>query len=154
MFEAQVAGLLQSLLADFFEPSSLSSEDLKVSLFGGTVELERLELKPGALEALGLPFEVIRGQISYLKLRANWRNLFNEPIKVELGDVFVLFRPIEWKQEGAEQRLISRKLCSVYQSLYLRSEGLEMDELKRNAQKTMMELRAEQVFCVWHLAAS
>ena len=69
MFEKQIASVLQQLLADFFEPSSLSPEDLTLNVWSGTVQLEKLELKRTALDAFDdIPFEVIKGQVKALSI--------------------------------------------------------------------------------------
>jgi hypothetical protein len=53
--------ILNNSLGDFFE--NISSNDVKVGIFSGKVQLKNLKLKPSIMERLGLPIKLISGLI-------------------------------------------------------------------------------------------
>ncbi|KAL7419546.1 Vacuolar protein sorting-associated protein 13 [Cryptotrichosporon argae] len=87
-------GVVTRLLNSFVGPyvENLDSKDLNYSVLSGIVELHGLHLKKNLLERFGLPVEIVAGDIGTLSLSVPWTALKNQPVKIELEDVYVLVR--------------------------------------------------------------
>ena len=98
-----VPGLLL-VLAPAASHSSHSLATGCVLLPPGSVELLNLDLKPEALDFLGLPIELIRGSIGRVQVRIKWRQPGMKP-SIVIDDVFALARfKYEWTREEQEHR--------------------------------------------------
>ena len=58
----------------------MTGDIINVSVFKGTVELDNLTLKRGALHKLGLPLYVETGRISRLSVDIPWTSLKSKPV--------------------------------------------------------------------------
>ena len=72
MLETWLAPLLSRLLADFVKPECFDAKSLHLSVWGGYCVLSNLELKPEALDALGLPVALVRGFIGRVEFTLPW----------------------------------------------------------------------------------
>ena len=118
MFESIVATVLNQVLGKYVD--NLEQKDLKLGIFSGSYEtlvilftflgnvvLKNLKLKKEAVDKLNLPIEVFEGNIEEsgklyhnllgflgsLELRIPWANLKTQPVRVLIGDLFVLAGP-------------------------------------------------------------
>src|SRR3989338_1429397 len=91
MWESLVASLLTKFFGKYL--SGLESENRKVSLVSGKVELENVALKKTALEELMLPIKVKSGKVGKLTLKIPWRNLTTQPVLIKLESLFVVVSP-------------------------------------------------------------
>ncbi|KXZ49125.1 hypothetical protein GPECTOR_23g54 [Gonium pectorale] len=91
MFEAQVAFLLNKYLGRYV--SGLDAESLRISVWRGDLQLRGLALKPGALDDLCLPVEVLSGVLGRLTLKVPWSALGKQPVVLELDGLYALARP-------------------------------------------------------------
>eukprot|EP01065_Artemidia_motanka_P052334 TRINITY_DN942_c0_g1_i1.p1 TRINITY_DN942_c0_g1~~TRINITY_DN942_c0_g1_i1.p1 ORF type:complete len:4440 (+),score=1706.16 TRINITY_DN942_c0_g1_i1:65-13384(+) len=91
MLEQYVSGLLAAYLGKYVR--GLSDQQLRVSLWGGRLNLHDLELRPSALEPLSLPIVVHRGYVGSLQITIPWTRLQSEPVSVVMERVFLLVRP-------------------------------------------------------------
>jgi hypothetical protein len=67
----------------------------------GDVKLKNMKLKSTLFDSMPLPFALKFGQLGTLSLKIPW-NLFNQPLVIEINDLFVLVNPkqlSEWKEE-------------------------------------------------------
>jgi len=68
----------------------------------GDVQLNNVKLKPTLFDSLPLPFSLAYGQVGELKLKIPIWNMFNNPLIIEITDLFALVRPKhikEWNEE-------------------------------------------------------
>ncbi|XP_047340944.1 uncharacterized protein LOC124944671 [Impatiens glandulifera] len=106
MLEDQVAYLLQRYLGNYVK--GLNKEALKISVWQGDVELNNMQLKPEALNALKLPVKVKAGFLGSLKLKVPWSRLGQEPVVVSLDRIFLLAEPatqVEGSSDDAVQEV-------------------------------------------------
>ncbi|PCH33647.1 vacuolar protein sorting-associated protein vps13 [Wolfiporia cocos MD-104 SS10] len=59
----------------------------------GRVTLRNLRLKKGALDKFRLPVDVIEGHLGQFTLSLHWMNLGNQPVEVQIEDVYLLVIP-------------------------------------------------------------
>ena len=78
VLEGQVAYYLNAYLGDYL--SGLDANALKISVLAGDVTLSNLQLKPEALNRLGLPFVVQAGLLGELRLKVSTNILFGRVV--------------------------------------------------------------------------
>eukprot|EP00727_Mastigamoeba_balamuthi_P014733 m51a1_g9886 hypothetical protein (3388) ;mRNA; f:25606-36846 len=101
MLEGLVASLLSRLLGDVINVEAL--KDLRVSLLGGSVSLQQVELKQDCLAALDLPLSVKSGVIGKLEVTVPWQRLQSQPavVRMEHSDA-------AYEEEQAQRRKMKR----------------------------------------------
>lgn len=105
-----VASVLNKVLGDFVE--NLNADQLNISVFSGSVNLENLRIKQDALDAFGLPYAIRQGTIGKIKVEIPWTSLSSSPLKIEVESVFVqvVSSPThEWVAKNQEKRLLKNK---------------------------------------------
>ncbi len=90
MVSAIVAKVLNRTLGAFVD--NLKSNQLNVSLFSGTVKLENLSIKKDILDNLPFPFRLEFGYVGRIFVNIPIRNIGSAPVKVEVSNVFALFK--------------------------------------------------------------
>ncbi|KAI1290851.1 Vacuolar protein sorting-associated protein 13C [Halotydeus destructor] len=108
MFESVVARLLNQYLGKYVE--NLNSENLKLGIFSGTVQLTDVKLKAEALYQLELPVCVVAGNIGKITLDIPWTSLKSEPVIINCEDILILGRPLNEQAYDAE---LDRKVTRV-----------------------------------------
>ncbi|EMD46901.1 chorein, putative [Entamoeba histolytica KU27] len=91
VFEGVVSQVLSTTLGNFIE--GLTSDQLKLGILNGQIELNNLELKKSALDFLNLPISITRGVLGNLKVIIPWSDLLHKPIEVVLSDIVGLVEP-------------------------------------------------------------
>ncbi|EDR24420.1 vacuolar protein sorting-associated protein, putative [Entamoeba dispar SAW760] len=91
VFEGVVSQVLSTTLGNFIE--GLTSDQLKLGVINGQIELHNLELKKSALDFLNLPISITRGVLGNLKVIIPWSDLLHKPIEVVLSDIVGLVEP-------------------------------------------------------------
>eukprot|EP00850_Spirogloea_muscicola_P002380 SM000009S23509 [mRNA] locus=s9:423530:451441:+ [translate_table: standard] len=123
MLEERVAEILQRYLGDYVQ--GLSKDALKISVWrgkpclsnlmmiiSGDLELQNMQLKPEALNALKLPLKVKAGFLGSIKLKVPWNRLGREPVIVILDQIFILAQPLvsaEYGQDVSDESLFEAK---------------------------------------------
>ena len=82
--------MLNGFIAPYTE--NLSENDLQFSLVSGSLALNNLQIKRGALDSLNLPVEVHQGLIGQLHIYVPLTTLGSEPIRLVIQDVFLLVK--------------------------------------------------------------
>jgi hypothetical protein len=103
--------LLTRLLGDYVE-DGLDAANLKVGIWAGKVELEKLKLRRDAFDALDLPLAVAHGFIGSVLVTVPWSNLKQQPVIVAVRDVHVVLRPrsvVARDRDDARRRAAQRK---------------------------------------------
>lgn len=101
MFEGIVSELLNRVLGTYIE--NLDGSKLKLSIWGGDVELRELEVKQSALDELNLPVRPVFGHIGRLTLKIPWANLYKDQWMVVVERVLVIAVPNTSIQYDAER---------------------------------------------------
>lgn len=86
-----LATVLNKVLGDFVE--GFNGDQLNVSLFSGKLVLEKMHIRPEAIDQLGLPVVLRYGVINSIQATIPWTSLGSSPLKVEVKGVYMLFRP-------------------------------------------------------------
>jgi vacuolar protein sorting-associated protein 13A/C len=86
-----VTNLLNQYLGQFLE--GLDADQLKVSIWGGELNLVDVKVKATALDFLHLPIIVKYGYLKNLNVSANWRHLGSRPVKAECSGLYVVAVP-------------------------------------------------------------
>ena len=91
MLESLAAMILQKSLGWLVD--GLDSKNFDVSLWSGEVILHNLAVKGDALEGLGLPIKVRRGQLRSLRLKIPWRSLGTQKVVIQIRGLDILAIP-------------------------------------------------------------
>ena len=100
MFESLITQVLNKVLGNFIE--NIDSDQLNISIMKGDVILTNMKLKQGLFDALPLPFALKFGKLGKLSLKIPVWNMFNQPLIIEITDLFALVTPRhlqDWKDE-------------------------------------------------------
>lgn len=114
MFETLITQVLNKVLGDFIE--NVDPAQLNISIMNGDVKLTNMKLKATLFDSLPLPFSLKFGQLGTMQLKIPVWNMFNQPLIIEITDLFALVTPkhlSDWKEEvevKAYQRANQSKL--------------------------------------------
>lgn len=90
MISSIVAKILNRTLNSFID--DLKSDQLNVSLFSGTVNLENVSIKRTILDNFPMPYRLEYGSIGKIYVEIPIRNIGSSPVKVEISNVFALLK--------------------------------------------------------------
>ena len=85
MFESILEKALNSVLGKYIE--DLDSKDLNISIWGGDIKLNDINLKKDIFDMYKVPLDLIFGQIGELHIRVPWKNLGSSPVEVTISDI-------------------------------------------------------------------
>jgi vacuolar protein sorting-associated protein 13A/C len=100
MFESLISQVLNKVLGDFIE--NIDPAQLNISIIGGDVKLTNMKLKATLFDSMPLPFSLKFGQLGVMHLKIPVWNMFNDPLIIEITDLFALVEPRQlkdWKDE-------------------------------------------------------
>ena len=100
MFETLITTVLNKVLGDFIE--NIDPQQLNISIMNGDVYLTNMKLKSTLFDSMPLPFSLAYGKIGVIHLKIPVWNMFNQPLIIEITDLFALVRPKhlkEWSEE-------------------------------------------------------
>lgn len=92
--------MLNKVLGDFIE--NVDPQQLNISIMNGDVKLQNMKLKATLFDSMPLPFALKYGQLGSMILKIPVWNMFNQPLVIEITDLFALItpKPLEiWKEE-------------------------------------------------------
>ncbi|XP_021768084.1 uncharacterized protein LOC110732449 isoform X1 [Chenopodium quinoa] len=133
MLEDQVAYLLQRYLGNYVR--GLNKDALKISVWQGNVVLTNMQLKPEALNALKLPIKVKAGFLGSVTLKVPWSKLGQDPVIVELDEIFLLAEPathVDGDSEDALQEAKRNRIREMEMKLLERAQRLKTDEVNKS----------------------
>ena len=114
MFERVVSYFLQKYLGWLVK--GLDAEALNVSIWGGDIVLNNLELQENALDFLHLPVQVKNGCLQQLKLQIPWTSLGSSQTVIEISGLYAVVYPsdqFEYNEEEEKQMLIAAKKAKL-----------------------------------------
>jgi vacuolar protein sorting-associated protein 13A/C len=79
----------------------LDSKDLNISIWGGDIKLNDINLKKDIFSMFKVPLDLIFGQIGELHIRVPWKNLGSSPVEVTINDIQIVVRPkqqADWEE--------------------------------------------------------
>ena len=91
MFESFLEKILSRVIGKYVE--GIRTEDMKVGLLSGNVEIKNLKLKKQILEELNLPFELKYGVLDQLNLQVPWKSLSSSAVIAELDGLYLVISP-------------------------------------------------------------
>ena len=99
VFESLLNSILQSAAGDYI--TGIDTDNLKVGVFSGKVEIKKVQLNHSSLEKkLRLPLKIKFSSIGKLKLDVPWTSLSSSPVQAYLENVFIIVQPVDpenWK---------------------------------------------------------
>jgi hypothetical protein len=90
MVSSIVVKILNRTLSAFID--DLSNDQLNISLFGGTVDLDNVSVKKTILDNFPFPFRLEFGSIGKIFMQIPIRNIGSSQVKVEIKNVFILLK--------------------------------------------------------------
>jgi len=127
MLESLAAMILQKSLGWLVD--GLDSKNFDVSLWSGEVILHNLAVKGDALDGLGLPIKVRRGQLRSLRLKIPWRSLSTQQVVIQISGLDILAIPQnEFPKEDQEAQKIAaieKKKATIVTREKIRQEKKE-----------------------------
>jgi vacuolar protein sorting-associated protein 13A/C len=100
MFESLITQVLNKVLGDFIE--NVDPNQLNISIMNGDVKLTNMKLKASLFDSMPLPFALKFGQLGTMQLKIPVWNMFNQPLVIEITDLFALITPkplTDWREE-------------------------------------------------------
>ncbi|XP_026840774.1 vacuolar protein sorting-associated protein 13 [Drosophila persimilis] len=134
VFEAVVADVLNKVLGDYIE--NLDRNQLKIGIWGGDVVLQNLKIRESALEDLDLPVQIVYGYLGKLVLKIPWKNLYSQPVIVNIEDLYVLVSPNNNVQYNAEKEAkyeLDAKMAALDALEAARKKEIEKNTAKPDA---------------------
>lgn len=113
--------VLVNVLGNYVE--GLSSDNLRVGVWSGKVELSNLKLKSTALDTLNLPIKISHGALKHLKLKVPWSHLESKPVHVVIDGVYLQCGPLDVSSLTTEE-LRSRVLAGKRERLKAAMEAV------------------------------
>ena len=111
--ESLLVPIVNRILGEYI--SNLEPKQLEMSLWSGQVKLKNLELRRDMFSQWNIPISVVYGKIDNLMLIIPWNDLRTKPLKIQVGNVYLLCQPaldhfdledeLQRKQEKKKQRL-------------------------------------------------
>lgn len=118
----------------------LTEENLKLSVFSGTIALQNVSLNRKGIEELKLPLSVINGFIESINIEIPWTSLESSPVKIFINGVYLLVKPLDFNSytpEQAQNHFSAIKLATLLQEekkIDLQSQILySADEIEASA---------------------
>ena len=114
MFERVVSYFLRKYLGWLVK--GLDAEALNVSIWGGDIVLNNLELQENALDFLQLPVQVKNGCLQQLKLQIPWTSLGSSQTVIEIKGLYAVVHPsdqFEYNEEEEKQMLAAAKKAKL-----------------------------------------
>lgn len=116
MLEKVLADLVLNSIGDYV--GKINSENLKVGLWKGHVELVNLELKRGALCKSGaLPFSIKHSVIGRISFTIPWNNLQTSPVIVSIENVCIVLS--KWHPDDIVKKNYYLIILLVIDIIYL-----------------------------------
>ncbi|XP_016940577.3 intermembrane lipid transfer protein Vps13 [Drosophila suzukii] len=134
VFEAVVTDVLNKVLGDYIE--NLDRNQLKIGIWGGDVVLQNLKIRANALDELDLPVQLIYGYLGKLVLKIPWKNLYSQPVVVNIEDLYVLVSPnnnVRYNAEKEAKYEMDLKKAALDALEAARKKELEKDQPKPDA---------------------
>ncbi|KAK5580128.1 hypothetical protein RB653_000141 [Dictyostelium firmibasis] len=121
VFEGLVSDVLSRVLGEYVK--NLNKDQLKIGIFGGSVQLQNLELKEDALANLpiNLPITVKKGFLGKLDLKVPWKDLKSKPVIINIDCIYALAVPqtqnykYDEKEEAKKQAELKKKKLENYE---------------------------------------
>ncbi|XP_055333102.1 intermembrane lipid transfer protein VPS13C-like isoform X2 [Paramacrobiotus metropolitanus] len=110
VLEGLLAELLNRYIGDYVE--NLDPKQLNLGIWGGDVKLHNLQIKPGALDDLDLPFKITHGRLRSLVLKIPWKNLYKQPVVVTVSGLHLVAIPnigLKYNKEKEEKEAVEAK---------------------------------------------
>lgn len=102
--------VLVNVLGTYVE--GLSSDNMRVGVWSGKIEMSNLKMKSTALDKLNLPITISHGSLRYLKLKIPWSQLESKPVSVVIDGVYLQCGPLDVASLTADdlrQRVLTSK---------------------------------------------
>ena len=121
--------LFNKLLANFLE---IDTSKTNVSILSGKIKLENLKIKREVFEYYYIPyFELLHGYVGTLNIDLKMPFFYNNPIKVEVKQIFAHFRQKDINKLKKEEEL--HTILEYKKNILLNEEqfAAEIDEMKK-----------------------
>ena len=105
--ESYVAPLLISYINKYVK---LNKDDFKMSLWGGDVVLNKLELRLDVIENLiKIPISLKSGWVHELRVHVPWTHLYSEPVVITINTIECSVKLKNWESSSDSTSLSSRQ---------------------------------------------
>jgi hypothetical protein len=94
--------LIAQVLGELVEGNP--EEIVQVGLWKGYICLENVHLRKSLFDDEKAPVSLCHGSIGKIEIKIPWNNLGNEPVTVNIEDVFILLRPM-YERDNMDMRL-------------------------------------------------
>ena len=131
--------VLVNVLGAYVE--GLSSENLRVGVWSGKVELRNLKLKSTALDNLNLPIKISHGALKEMRLKIPWSHLESKPVRVVIDGVYLQCGPLDVSSLSVEElrvRVLAGKrerLKAAMDAVLLANQDSSSSDLKETARQ-------------------
>ena len=114
----------------------LTEENLKLSVFSGTIALSGVSLNRKGIEELQLPISVVNGFVESINIEIPWTSLESSPVKIFINGVYLLVKPLDFNNYTPEE---ARKHFNLNKIATLLQEEKKIDL------QSQVEQSAEQI---------
>jgi len=115
MFEGIVSKILVKVLGDYIE--DIDSQNLRLGLLAGDVQLKQLKMKSTALDAFDLPITVVWGYVGTIKASIPWKSLGTSPVTLDISDIYIVVQPrkcVAYDPEIEKERLEKSRIARLH----------------------------------------
>ena len=89
VFESLLNSILQSAAGDYI--TGIDTDNLKVGVFSGKVEIKKVQLKHANIEQkLNLPFKIKFSSIGKINATVPWDSLSSSPVEAIIQNLFLI----------------------------------------------------------------
>jgi vacuolar protein sorting-associated protein 13A/C len=145
VFEGVLTQVLNRFLGAYVE--NLDTNQLRVGIWGGDVELKDLVLKQSALDDLDLPLQTIYGRVGKLVLKIPWKNLYGAAFVINVEDIYLLAAPnqqVKYNEEKEVAKSTEAKKREILQVELAKKQEAEKDKPPK-ADYTFVEKLVTQI---------
>ena len=93
MAKSVLLGVLTDFLGKFVD--DLTEENLKIAVWNGVIQLDKIKIKKSAFDSLKLPVSIEKATVQALKLTIPWASLDSKPVIIALDGILVQASPLE-----------------------------------------------------------
>lgn len=140
MFEKIVERILNRILGEYVQ--DFSSENLKIGLWSGAVEIKNVKLKKEIIQKLNLPFNLKYSRLGCLKMNIPWSSITSSKIEVVIEGLELLITEQPEKDWNCKNHRIIEERKKEVQAF---CESIAADFAKK-AEKTKKEETEEGYF--------
>ena len=130
MFEELISEALNKHLGKFIE---LDQENVRTSIWSGTLDLFDVQLRSSAFDTLGMPVSLVGGSVGLIHLDIPWKALGKQPVRVHIDSVFACIRLLPQPVDDADSVPFKRAALEADEAAWMAAGDASAADSKANS---------------------